>query len=98
MSSVGSLPDEQIGTIWQWVDRFGSVGQSIYLIVRRFDFDEEHRDNLTGEVWWRAPLYEAVILGYPYNDSLSGHTCRLFFSGSKMWVPATGSVMLERVF
>ncbi len=94
---MGSQPDQQIGTVWQWVDRYGSTGKAVYVVFKKFDYDAEWHDHNTGEVRERYPLYEAAIIGYPLEHWV-GHTCRLYLSGSDMWLPSTGSVKLERLF
>jgi hypothetical protein len=95
---VGSQPDQQIGTVWQFmVDRYGSVGKAVYVVFKKFDYDAEWHDHNTGEVRERHPLYEAAIINYPLEHWV-GHTCRLYLSGSDMYLPSTGSVKLERLF
>jgi len=95
VSNVGSQPDQQVGTVWQCVSSWG--GQAVYVVFKKFEYDAEWHDHNTGEVRVRHPLYEAVIVAYPLEQWV-GHTCRLYLSGSDMWLPSTGSVKLERMF
>lgn len=89
-----SQPEDLIGSTWFWVDQHGSQGQAVYVVFKKFDYDAEWHDHNTGEVRVRHPLYEAAIIGYPLEQWV-GHTCRLYLSGSSMWLSMTGSIELK---